>query len=125
MPRKSENLVGQRFGRLIVLEDTKIKVPNRTQTYQKCICDCGKIVNVPKSYLKNNHTRSCGCWLKELHTTHGLSSNRIYKIYSGIKKRCYNPQSSMFKYYGGRNIKVCDEWLNDFVSFYNWSIANG
>ena len=90
MPRKPENLVGQRFGRLVVLEDTKIMVPKRTQTYQKCLCDCGNIVIVPKSYLKSEHTRSCGCWVKEMHTTHGLSQSRIYKVYSGMKKRCYD-----------------------------------
>lgn len=125
MPRKPENLVGQRFGRLVVLEDTKIMVPNRTQTYQKCLCDCGNIIVVPKSYLKSKHTRSCGCWVKEMHTTHGLSQSRIYKVYSGMKKRCYDKNHKLYNRYGGRGIKICDEWLNDFMAFYNWSMANG
>ena len=125
MPRKPENLVGQRFGRLVVLEDTKIMVPNRTQTYQKCLCDCGNIVIVPKSYLKSEHTRSCGCWVKEMHTTHGLSQSRIYKVYSGMKKRCYDKNHKIYNRYGGRGITICDEWLNDFMAFYNWSMANG
>ena len=125
MPRKPENLVGQRFGRLVVLEDTKIMVPNRTQTYQKCLCDCGNIVIVPKSYLKSEHTRSCGCWVKEMHTTHGLSQSRIYKVYSGMKKRCYDKNHKLYNRYGGRGITICDEWLNDFMAFYNWSMANG
>ena len=125
MPRKPENLVGQRFGRLVVLEDTKIMVPNRTQTYQKCLCDCGNIVIVPKSYLKSEHTRSCGCWVKEMHTTHGLSQSRIYKVYSGMKKRCYDKNHKLYNRYGGRGITVCDEWAKDFMNFYNWSMANG
>ena len=125
MPRKPENLVGQRFGRLVVLEDTKIMVPNRTQTYQKCLCDCGNIVIVPKSYLKSEHTRSCGCWVKEMHTTHGLSQSRIYKVYSGMKKRCYDKNHKLYNRYGGRGITICDQWLNDFMAFYNWSMANG
>ena len=125
MPRKPENLVGQRFGRLVVLEDTKIMVPKRTQTYQKCLCDCGNIVIAPKSYLKSEHTRSSGCWLKEMHTTHGLSQSRIYKVYSGMKKRCYDKNHKLYNRYGGRGITICDEWLNDFMAFYNWSMANG
>ena len=125
MPRKPENLVGQRFGRLVVLEDTKIMVPNRTQTYQKCLCDCGNIVIVPKSYLKSEHTRSCGCWVKEMHTTHGLSQSRIYKVYSGMKKRCYDKNHKIYNRYGGRGITVCDEWAKDFMNFYNWSMDNG
>lgn len=125
MPRKPENLVGQRFGRLVVLEDTKIMVPKRTQTYQKCLCDCGNIVIVPKSYLKSEHTRSCGCWVKEMHTTHGLSQSRIYKVYSGMKKRCYDKNHKLYDRYGGRGITICDQWLNDFMAFYNWSMANG
>lgn len=125
MPRKPENLVGQRFGRLVVLEDTKIMVLKRTQTYQKCLCDCGNIVIVPKSYLKSEHTRSCGCWVKEMHTTHGLSQSRIYKVYSGMKKRCYDKNHKIYNRYGGRGITICDEWLNDFMAFYNWSMANG
>lgn len=125
MPRKPENLVGQRFGRLVVLEDTKIMVSKRNQTYQKCLCDCGNIVIVPKSYLKSEHTRSCGCWVKEMHTTHGLSQSRIYKVYSGMKKRCYNKNHKLYNRYGGRGITICDEWLNDFMAFYNWSMDNG
>ena len=125
MPRKPENLVGQRFGRLVVLEDTKIMVPKRTQTYQKCLCDCGNIVIVPKSYLKSEHTRSCGCWVKEMHTTHGLSQSRIYKVYSGMKKRCYDKNHKLYNRYGGRGITVCDEWAKDFMNFYNWSMVNG
>lgn len=42
-----------------------------------------------------------------------------------LKKRCYNPKSTHYKYYGGRGIKECDEWLNDFKAFYDWAYANG
>ena len=42
-----------------------------------------------------------------------------------MKQRCYNPKNHAYKYYGGRGIKICNKWLNDFMSFYNWSINNG
>ena len=57
--------------------------------------------------------------------SHGKSYTRIYKRYYDIKTRCYNPKYKKFENYGGRGIKVCDEWLNDFQVFYDWSIANG
>lgn len=42
-----------------------------------------------------------------------------------MKHRCNNPNAHYYKYYGGRGIKVCDEWLNNFDSFYEWAINNG
>ncbi len=42
-----------------------------------------------------------------------------------MKYRCYNPKSQYYYRYGARDIKVCDEWLNDFKAFYDWSMANG
>lgn len=50
---------------------------------------------------------------------------RLWSIYHDIKKRCNNPNSARFKDYGGRGIKMCDEWLNDFDSFADWSKNNG
>jgi hypothetical protein len=56
---------------------------------------------------------------------HNLSFSRQYNVWSGMKERCNNPKSKDYKHYGGRGIKVCDEWLNDFQAFYDWSMANG
>lgn len=51
--------------------------------------------------------------------------NPLYSRYHKIKERCYNPNSKSYKRYGGRGIKMCDEWLNDYKSFETWAIANG
>lgn len=56
---------------------------------------------------------------------HGLSKTRLYRIWNLMKFRCYNNKSKNFKHYGGRGIYICDEWKNDFLSFYNWSMDNG
>lgn len=56
---------------------------------------------------------------------HGLSNTRIYRIWQGMKKRCYNPRSVHYKDYGGRGITVCDEWKQSAEAFYKWAIANG
>lgn len=52
---------------------------------------------------------------------HGLSKHPIYKIWSGIISRCYYENSYSFPWYGGKGIKLCDEW-KDFMCFYYWAI---
>ena len=55
---------------------------------------------------------------------HGLHKHKLYNVWQGIKTRCGNSKSNRYKYYGGRGIKVCGEWL-DFLNFYNWAIVHG
>ena len=50
---------------------------------------------------------------------------RLRSIYYGMKQRCYNEKSINYKYYGGRGIRICDEWLESFDNFYQWTIVNG
>jgi len=56
---------------------------------------------------------------------HGLTDHRLYKIWSGMKSRCNNKNQISYKDYGARGIKICKEWNNNFLKFYNWSIKNG
>ncbi|WP_462409367.1 hypothetical protein [Neobacillus sp. Marseille-QA0830] len=58
-------------------------------------------------------------------TLHGLSNTRIHSLWRKIKDRCNNPKASNYKNYGGRGIKMCEAWGNDFLSFYKWAIENG
>ena len=51
--------------------------------------------------------------------------NPLRTRYNHMKERCYNPNSKSYHRYGGRGIKVCDEWLNDFSSFESWALSNG
>lgn len=120
------NIVGQKFGRLTVLKYVESKSED---SMFLCRCDCGNEKIIRGTHLKNGKILSCGCLLKEidseLHTTHGKANTRIYSIYRGLFQRCYNKNKHAYKNYGGRGIRVCDEWLNDFMSFYNWAINNG
>jgi hypothetical protein len=63
---------------------------------------------------------------KKIHgmTKHGYAP-RIYRIWAGMKDRCYNKNRSKYKRYGARGIVVCEEWKNNFMNFYNWAISNG
>ena len=119
------DLTGKRFGRLVALS------PYRKDGifYWKCKCDCGKYHDVLAGHLTSGKILSCGCLRSDVSSvntrTHGISKTRIYKIWKGMKYRCYAPQSPVFKDYGGRGIKVCDAWLNNPEAFYNWSVSHG
>lgn len=127
------DLTGQRFERLIVLE--KAKSDNCGHTRWKCKCDCGNITVVNGCDLKRQKIKSCGCLHKQItkivamnNKKHGKSKTRLYKIWSGVKSRCYYQKNIEYMNYGGRGIKVCNEWLNKengFMNFYNWAINNG
>lgn len=119
------DLLGKTFGRLTVIEHCY----KDNVSAWKCKCSCGNEKIIKTSYLIRGVSNSCGCYCRELHAnllkTHGMTNTRIYKIYKDIKRRCYNPNCSFYNRYGGRGITICDEWLNDFMNFYNWSMANG
>lgn len=51
--------------------------------------------------------------------------DRLYNIWSGMKHRCYNPNSTIYRNYGGRGVSVCPEWRNNFSAFRDWSMSNG
>lgn len=57
--------------------------------------------------------------------SHGLVKTRIYRIWANMKTRCHNPNATRYSSWGGRGIKVCDEWLNDFKAFYDWAMSHG
>ncbi len=121
-----KDLTGQRFGRLVVLEF----VPTEDKySYWKCRCDCGNIITVRNSHILSGHTNSCGCLqkqkLRERLTTHNLTDTRLYRIWHNMKQRCYNYNHNSYNSYGGRGIKICDTWIDDFQAFYEWAMSNG
>lgn len=120
--------INKKYGRLTIIRVSN-KRESRKLKYFDCICECGNTVTTDIASLRRGHVKSCGCLRKERSfestTTHNKSYTRIYRIYQGVKYRCYNIACPRYKNYGGRGIKVCDEWLNDFMNFYNWAIENG
>lgn len=73
--------------------------------------------------------KSCGCLSRqsnsELHKTHGKSNTRLFHVWMNMKQRCNNPNHHAYDEYGGRGIKICNEWESDFESFEKWAFANG
>ena len=117
-------MIGQKFGRLKVIKELSER-KNGGKVY-KCLCDCGNYTDVRGSFLRNGKTKSCGCLMNDTNTKHSKYNTRIYNIYYGIIQRCYNKNDKYhYPHYGGRGIKMCDEWLNDFMNFYKWAMDNG
>lgn len=123
------DLTGKKFGMLTVVG----RAPNRKgRTMWKCKCDCGNIVDVEASNLKSGHTTSCGCyWYErvpsinhEKNVRHGETKTRLHHIWANMRYRCNNPKCHQYDDYGGRGIKVCEEW-SDYEAFRDWALNNG
>lgn len=121
--RFSEDITGKRFGRLKVLSFDHMESHGRS--YWLCKCDCGNEIIVRRDQLLSGHTKSCGCYAldktRERATVHGLCNTRLYGIWRAMRYRC---RSKNYERYGGRGVKVCDEWEN-FETFYKWAMNNG
>ena len=122
------DLVGQRFGRLIVIEFAGQS--SDSQANWKCLCDCGTITYGSGGNLRSGRKKSCGCLRREngvKHaigmTKHGQYKSRLHRIWNGMKNRCQNPNVHNYDHYGGRGIGVCEEW-QEFQPFYDWAIKN-
>ena len=121
-----KDLTGRRFGHLIAE-----KMNNRSNNGNMwlCKCDCGNETLVLSTNLLKGHSKSCGCLrvdtIVKQNRTHGMAKTRLYNTWSNMKTRCANEGRSMYYTYGGRGIKVCEEWNDSFESFYKWAMENG
>lgn len=119
------NIIGKRYGRLVVIE--RIGKDKYRNQFYKCKCDCGNEIYVSYPSLCGG-TKSCGCLHKEVMQnmliTHGYTNTRLYHEWNSMRQRCNNPKVKSYAGYGARGIKVCEEW-NDPVVFIEWALANG
>ena len=133
---KSIDLVGCHFGRLTVIEKTNQKKYGKT--LWRCLCECGNLKYATSSGLKSGDVKSCGCMQKETqlknldkyrkhNIKHGMSNSRLYRIYYDMTSRCYRKSINGYENYGGRGIRVCNEWIGEFgfINFMKWAIENG
>ena len=129
---KALDLTGKKFGRLTVIKRVENNKWGKAQWL--CRCDCGNETIVRCDYLVQNRTTSCGCYNRELITKYRKNEKdtenknykeKLYTVLKGMKRRCYNKNEKAYKNYGQRGIKICNEWLNSFQSFYDWAINNG
>lgn len=137
---RNVDIIGNKYGRLTVIEKTNER--KNGQIVWLCKCDCGNIYKSVGGNLKNGNTKSCGCYAKENSSKiakkyfknsgknnkgykHGLTNTRLFRIWQNIKYRCFGKKHTYYHAYGFVGVTICKEWKNNFLSFYNWSIQNG
>lgn len=125
-----KDMIGKQFGRLTVIEYAGQNYRHRATWLCKCTCGNTKIVD--GNSLRTGGTRSCGCLNDEVRKSgingrkHGMHGTRVYRTWMAMKRRCYSKNTEDYKkWYGANGIKVCDEWLHDFMTFYKWAMENG
>ena len=107
-----------------LIKDLGMRYPTEKSNYKARFglyeCQyCGKEWECSMQSVKTGDTKSCGC-LRGGKPIHGMSSNKFYQTWNGMKYRCYNTMRQDYKNYGGRGITVCDEWL-DVATFVAWA----
>lgn len=129
MPIKKD-LTGQRFGRLVVIEEVKKRKNGRI--LWKCNCDCGNTKEIYGNALLRGSTKSCGCLhteiVSERFRKYDKDTTNLRNVLQSMKQRCLNPNNTDYYLYGGRGITICNEWLDKNIgmeNFVNWSIKNG
>ncbi len=121
---KAKDLSGMKFGKLTVLRrSSDVGGGKKPVVKWICRCECGKVCIVSGDSLKTGHTKSCGC----LHTKHhgGRDEPRLYNAWLNMRRRVNDATNKRYAFYGGKGVKVCDEWRNDFIAFREWAKANG
>ena len=123
---EEKDYIGLKYGRLTIIS---FKERIGSKIYCDCICDCGNSKVALLDDMKRGVTSSCGCLYREtvriVNIKHGKSHTRLYRIWDGIKNRCYRPSCGSYKNYGGRGITMCEEWKNDFMAFCEWAMKSG
>lgn len=118
------DFTNKRFGKIVCVKP--LRVNNHKEVVWLCKCDCGNFCEKSSGAFKNiSKIASCGCMKgKKPHMTNLELKNYkpIHECYVNMKTRCYNPNYELYSRYGGRGIKVCDEWKDNFKEFYNWAI---
>ena len=115
---KRVNISGQRFGRLVA--DRPIEHTTQGVVWL-FLCDCGnQHKRLAKAIRHKGEKASCGCLQKQiyskrmasLNTTHGMTNTPEWRSWISMRERCRNPNAPKFMHYGGRGIKVCQQWEN-------------
>lgn len=118
-----KELNGQHFGKLVVVYENGRSKDGKVMWH--CICECGNEIDVTSKSLISGNTKSCGCLRIDKITAHGDSKSRLYSVWKGMRRRCNDCNDSHYMNYGGKGIKVCQEWDNSYEAFRDWALENG
>ena len=84
---------------------------------------CNK--EIERKYCAGLKQKSCGCRLTIKYNDTNENKARLYRIWSNMKSRCYNPNSKNYKYYGNKGITVFKQWKNNYIIFNIWALCHG
>lgn len=117
------DLTGHKYGYLTVIERAGRTSDGRIAW--KCVCDCGNETIVNSNNLRSGNVKSCGCG--NFRKGEEKIDKRIQHIWAGMHSRCYNEKATGYENYGGRGIRMCDDWIgeNGCRHFYEWAKKNG
>ena len=127
----SPEWIGKKYGRLTVVGVKPPMGKNRSWRWEVS-CECGAVKVLTPGDIKNDRVKSCGCLHDELARERATKfynktqeNKRLYNIYNGMKRRCFNSNDERFKDYGGRGISVAAEWVEGFDAFASWAKESG
>ena len=113
--------IGKKQGSIIVL--SHFKKGKYNTNYFRCQCDCGRISEIATSHFFNDNQTTCGRFHKKYENS--KIGEKLYNTWNRMIHRCYDPKHHKYYRYGARGISVCDDWRNNYDTFYNWAINNG
>lgn len=123
---RAKDLSGFRFGSFVVLHRAESAQPGKARW--RCLCDCGRGIDVLAWNLTSGAQYRCSACASQAQaraiTKHGACGSRLYKIWNDMLQRCDNPNLSNYRNYGGKGVKVCDEWRS-FEGFQTWALLAG
>lgn len=117
--------IGRTYGEVTIISED---VNNPLRCVGMCVC--GKEKTFLLNNLRRGRTRSCGClrakYIRDNAKCNGDSvGNKLYYVWVNMKTRCYNSNFSGFAHYGGKGVKVCEDWKDNYMTFKEWSLTNG
>lgn len=115
--RKKEYEVGEEIGSngITFIKELEVSVSPKGYRDRTMLakCHCGKEFKTYIGNVKKNHAKSCGCGMG----THKLSKHRLYATWSCMRERCSSDKHPNYHRYGGRGIRICEEWKDDVSKF--------
>lgn len=116
-----DSFIGKKQHNITVI--SHFKKGKYNSNYFRCQCDCGRVTDISVSHFFNDKQTTCGRFHKKYENSQ--IGERLYNTWNKMVHRCYDPNNQKYYAYGARGIKVCDEWHNDYDTFYKWAIENG